>query len=219
MIKVARDGVLNFGWVRARARGSTPSAAGDSPAAIQQRVARCLFSRLDEIGPATHGLGVIAEVGVVPGHTYWLDWWQCTQTGSLERDTRHVMDPQRDDFYDYESREFIAHPRKTLLPWATGPYVDHGGVDDYLVTVSVPIVRDSRFLGVAAADLLVASLEGIFAPWLAGAENPCLLLNAEERVIVSNAVTHHVGDVLRTASGFHLDEIGVFGWSLATQLA
>lgn len=195
-----------------------PLASGDSSAGIQQRVARTLFSRLDDIEPATHGLGVIAEVGVVPGHPYWLDWWQRTEAGNLERDTRHVMDPHRDDFYDYESREFIAHPRKDLLPWATGPYVDHGGVDDYLVTVSVPIVREGRFLGVAATDLLVASLEGTFAPWLAGTENPCLLLNAEERVIISNALTHHVGEVVREASGFHLAELGVFGWSLATQV-
>ena len=165
----------------------------------------------------THGLGVIAEVGVVPGHNYWLDWWHRTQTGNLERDTSHVTDPHRYDFYDYESREFIAHPRKDLLPWASGPYVDYGGVDDYLVTVSVPIVRDARFLGVAATDLLVASVEGVFAPWLAGAEIPCLLLNAEDRVIVSNAVTHQVGDVIRTAREFHVEELGVFGWSLATQ--
>lgn len=194
-----------------------PLAAGDGPAAIQQRVARSLFSRLEEIEPTTHGLGVIAEVGVVPGHAYWLDWWQRTETGNLERDTRHVMDPHRDDFYDYESREFIAHPRKDLLPWATGPYVDYGGVDDYIVTVSVPIVRGSSFLGVAATDLLVADLERVFAPWLVGAKGPCLLLNAEERVIVSNALTHNVGDVVCATAGFHVAELGVFGWSLATE--
>ena len=194
-----------------------PLATSAGPAAIQQHVARSLFSRLGDIDPVTHGLGVIAEVGVVPGHNYWLDWWHRTQTGNLERDTSHVTDPHRYDFYDYESREFIAHPRKDLLPWASGPYVDYGGVDDYLVTVSVPIVRDARFLGVAATDLLVASVEGVFAPWLAGAEIPCLLLNAEDRVIVSNAVTHQVGDVIRTAREFHVEELGVFGWSLATQ--
>ena len=195
-----------------------PLAAGDGPAAIQQRVARSLFSRLDQIESATHGLGVIAEVGVVPGHTYWLDWWHRTETGNLERDTRHVTDPRRDDFYDYESREFIAYPRKNLLPWATGPYVDHGGVDDYLVTLSVPIVREGRFLGIAATDLLAADLERIFAPWLARAKGPCLLLNAEERVIVSNTVTHNMGDVVRATAEFQVARLGVFGWSLSTQL-
>jgi DNA-binding FadR family transcriptional regulator len=199
------------------AAAAEPLAAGDAPTVIQQRVAASLFSRLGEIEPATHGLGVIAEVGAVPGHAYWLDWWQRTKAGGLDRDTRHVMDPRRDDFYDYESREFIAHPRKDLVPWATGPYVDHGGVDDYLVTVSVPIVREGRFLGVAATDLLAADLEGTFAPWLARAENPCLLLNAEGRVIVSNSVTHHAGDVARVSAEFHAVELGVFGWSLATE--
>jgi hypothetical protein len=125
------------------------------------------------------------------------------------------MDPRRDDFYDYESREFIAHPRKTLLPWATGPYVDHGGVDDYLVTVSVPIVSRGLFLGVAAADLLAADLERSFAPWLADAKHTCVLLNAEHRVIVSNAATHNVGDVIHPTRDFNTAELRVFGWSLA----
>lgn len=194
-----------------------PLAAADGPAAIQQRVARSLFSQLDQIEAATHGLGVIAEIGVVPGHAYWLDWWQHTETGNLERDTRHVMDPRRDDFYDYESREFIAHPRKNLFPWAAGPYVDHGGVDDYLVTVSVPIIREARFLGVAAADLLVADIERIFAPWLAEAKGPCLVLNADERVIVSNVVTPNVGDVVHATAEFDVAGLGVFGWTLATK--
>jgi DNA-binding FadR family transcriptional regulator len=196
-----------------------PLAAGAGPAAIQHRVARCLFARLDELEPVTHGLGVIAEVDAVPGHPYWLDWWQRTPAGGLERDPRHVTDPRRDDFYDYESREFIAHPRKTHLPWATGPYVDHGGVDDYLVTMSVPIIRAGRFLGVAAADLLVASLERAFAPWLASASGPSLLLNAEHRVIVSNTVNHSASDVVPAAGDFQLHDLGIVGWSLATRPA
>jgi len=194
-----------------------PLGAGDGPAAIQQNVARTLFSRLDEIGPATHGLGVIAEVGVIPGHAYWLDWWVRTETRGLQPDSHHVTDPRREDFYDYESREFIAHPRKTLVPWATGPYIDYGGVDDYLVTMSVPITRQGRFLGVAAADLLVADVERVFAPWLASASGVCLLLNAEERVIVSNTVTSNVGDVARATDQLHRTELGTFGWSLATE--
>jgi hypothetical protein len=127
------------------------------------------------------------------------------------------MDPRRDDFYDYESREFIAHPRIKLIPYATGPYIDYGGVDDYLITMSVPITRQARFLGVAAADLLVADLERVFAPWLASATGVCLLLNAEERVIVSNTVTHNVGDVARARDKLHRAELGIFGWSLATE--
>ena len=196
---------------------AAPLAAGEGPAPIRRRVARTLFSQLEEIEQATHGLGVIAEVGVVPGHAYWLDWWQRTGTGGLERDTRHVMDPRRDDFYDYESREFIAYPRKNLVPWASGPYIDHGGVDDYLVTVSVPIVREGCFLGVAATDLLVADLERTFAPWLADAKGPCLLLNAEVRVVVSNGVTRSAGDVVNAALGFDVTPLGIFGWTLARE--
>jgi hypothetical protein len=72
---------------------------------------------------------------------------------------------------------------------------------------------------VAATDLLVADPERVFAPRLAGAKGPCLLLNAEERVIVSNAVSHNVGDVVRATAEFERAELGVFGWLLATQAA
>lgn len=71
----------------------------------------------------------------------------------------------------------------------------------------------------AAADLLVASLERLFAPWLARTEPPCLLLNVEERVIVSNALTHNVADVVRATGELHIFDIVIFGWSLAIQPA
>ncbi|MBO0824242.1 MAG: PDC sensor domain-containing protein, partial [Actinobacteria bacterium] len=192
-----------------------PFAAGEGPAVIQQHVSRSLFTRLDETGPAIHGLGVLAEVGVIPGHDYWMDWWLRTDAGGLQPDTHHVMDPSRDNFYDYASRDFIAGPRKHRIPWATGPYIDHGGVDDYLVTMSVPIIGQGRFLGVAAADLLVADIERVFAPWLASANGVRLLLNADGRVIVSNTATYNVGDVAWTGDLLHRTDLGIFGWSLA----
>lgn len=108
---------------------------------------------------AVDGVGVLAEDGVLPGHRYWIDWLRQTPVGSLEPDDHHITDPEREGFYDYASRDFMEYPRRNNQPWVEGPHVDHGGVDDYLLTVSVPITHSGRFLGVAAADLLVADLE------------------------------------------------------------
>src|SRR5258707_1941658 len=67
----------------------------------------------------------------------------------------------------------------------------------------VPILPAGQYLGVAATDLLVADLERVFAPWLSGAKGPWLLLNFQERVIVSNALSHNVGDVIRANAEVH----------------
>jgi DNA-binding FadR family transcriptional regulator len=194
-----------------------PLAHCESESALRRRVARSVFAQVEDLEPVVHGLGVIAEAGVVPEHPYWIEWWLQTDTGGLDHDTCHVMDPARDDFYDYMPREFIAKPRENLTPWAVGPYVDNGGVGDYLLTVSVPIVHEDRFLGVAAIDVLAATLERRFAPRLARVQGPCLLLNADDRVIVSSALPYSVGDVLSDRTGFRTRRLGIFGWSLATE--
>jgi hypothetical protein len=93
-----------------------------------------------------------------------------------------------------------------------GPYIDHGGVDDYLVTVSVPVSSNRGFVGIMAADIRVASLERAVSPWLAQADGMCILLNSDARVVLSNSVRYNVGDVLPADANLSLSEVGCFGW-------
>jgi hypothetical protein len=93
-----------------------------------------------------------------------------------------------------------------------GPYIDHGGVDDYLVTVSVPVRSNEAFVGIMAADVRVASLEQALSPWLAQGDGMCVLLNSEGRVLLSNSVRYNVGDVLPADTDLSLSEVGCFGW-------
>ncbi len=177
------------------------------------RVAVEILRVLESFPSLTNGVGVMAEVGVVPDHLYWMNWWLRSASGPIE-ETGHVMDPSRDDFYDYELREFMDGPRQHRRPWASGPYVDYGGVDDYTITAAVPAVHEGVFVGIAAADILVADLERYLAPGLAACRGTCLLVNAENRVIVSNSVAHPAGEVVETAIDAVRTEIPVFGWTL-----
>ncbi|WP_162463823.1 MULTISPECIES: FCD domain-containing protein [unclassified Mycolicibacterium] len=161
------------------------------------------------------GIGVIAETDTVPGVKYWMTWLERTPSGALAP-ANHVLDPTRDDFYDYENREYLAYPREHRTPWAMGPYVDYNGVDDYVVTVSVPIMDDNRFLGVAATDILAADMERSFSPWLADATGLCLLVNAEGRVLVSNSLTYSMGELVRSTAGLYTHAVGVFDWQVVT---
>ena len=180
-------------------------------------VAGSVLPNLGKLDEVIHGLGFMAEIGAVTDARYWIAWWQRTTDGTFERDYSHQLDPARDDFYDYGSKPYLTSPRDTGKPSAMGPYIDYGGVDDYLVTVSVPVANRGGFVGIMAADLRVASVEGAVSPWLARADGACVLLNSESRVLLSNSVRCNVGDVLPADTALSLTEVDRFGWVIGTE--
>lgn len=177
-------------------------------------LARVLMPRLGSLDEIVHGLGYMAEVGVLTDAAHWMHWWQRTADGAFDRDYRHQLDAARDDFYDYAARAYLTRPRETGEANVMGPYIDHGGVDDNIVTVSVPVAAGPGFRGVMAADLRMATLEQALAPWLARADGVCVVLNAESRVLLSNSVEYIVGDVLPADAALELTGIDRFGWSI-----
>ncbi|MFT4164021.1 MAG: GntR family transcriptional regulator [Microlunatus sp.] len=194
--------------------GEISAAFSRTPTAhlLGAEVARCVLPRLGQLDDLVHGLGFMAEIDLVPDARYWVEWWQRAADGAFDRDFRHEPDPGRDDFYEYGSKGFLAQLRETGESAAMGPYIDHGGVDDYLVTVAVPVQHDGSFVGIMAADVRVASLERELSPWLAGADGVGLVLNADRRVLVSNSVSFEVGDVVEGGTDLQLTEVGCFGW-------
>jgi DNA-binding FadR family transcriptional regulator len=189
---------------------------GSSFQELRTRVSLTSLQRLEAFPAFVKGAGIVAEVGAVPDHPYWIQWWLKTGSGPVE-DNHHVMDPEREDFYDYQDMPFIAGPRQTQAPGAYGPYVDYGGVDDYILTITSPILgTGGTFFGVSCADIRVADLESWLAPWLASAPES-YLINGQGRVIVSNAVSHGIGDVMTRRAGFRAVEFPVFGWRLLTR--
>lgn len=190
----------------------------DSPtsADLGGALSRAVLPRLQRFEGLVYGTGFMATVGILPDATYWMQWWQRTADGSFDRDYSHQLDPSRDDFYEYGSQEYLTEPRRTGEPNAMGPYIDHGGVDDYLITVSRPVTKGGVFLGVICVDIRVASLEDALSPWLGRANTTCLLLNSESRVLLSNSVRYRVGDLLPGTSSLMRADTGCFGWSIAT---
>ncbi len=175
-------------------------------------LAQSVLPALGQVEEIIHGFGFMAEVGVLPEARYWLEWWQRSVDGAFDRDYSHQLDPTRDDFYDYGSKAYMTRPRATGEPSAMGPYIDHGGVDDYLVTIGVPVMSHDVFVGIMAADIRVAHLERAVSSWLAQADGACVLLNAESRVLLSNSVRYHVGDVLSADANLSFMQVGRFGW-------
>jgi hypothetical protein len=179
---------------------------------LTSAVAASVLPSLGKLDDVVHGLGFMAEVGVLPDVEYWLEWWQRASDGTFDRDYSHQLDPARDDFYDYGSKAYLTRPKQTGKPSAMGPYIDFGGVDDYLVTVSVPVTSRGVFVGIMAADIRVASLERAVSPWLAQADGICVLLNSESRVLLSNSVRYNVGDLLADGTDLSRTDVGCFDW-------
>jgi hypothetical protein len=77
-----------------------------------------------------------------------------------------------------------------------GPYVDYACTNEYALTVAAPVTIHDRFAGVAAADVLVSSLERQLLPALRTLSEPAVLLNSGGRVIASSSPQY--------ASGMHV---------------
>ena len=131
------------------------------------------------------GAGVITAPGLLEDEPYWLEWWWRTTTGALAA-LRVNLDPQAPDFFDYALTDWYAIPARTGTASVAGPYVDYVCTNEYTVTLSHPVVVGGRMLGVAAADVLVSSLERFLLPGLLELTGEVVVTNANGRVIASN---------------------------------
>ena len=169
-------------------------------------MAGVVTSDLDIDGVAFHTVH-----GLVPGHPFWAGWWRLTKDGVVADSL--VLDPRRDDFYDYTTMEFWSGAQRSEDLYVHGPYIDYGGANEYILTFSLPAYVAGEFVGVASADVQVAALERRLAPWLTMSDD-CAVVNAEDRIVVANLVSNTVGDVLRSRAGWRVLEIAANGWSV-----
>ncbi len=145
-----------------------------------------------------NGAGVVVADGVLADRPRHLEWWR---GGSKPQQLTFDLNPNSDYFYDYSAMEWFVVPRDRGTRWIAGPYLDFTGVDLYICTFSVPVHgRDGVFLGIAGADVTVASLDAALMPALRSSGRSLALVNSEGRVIVANNADHVAGSRLRAAT-------------------
>jgi hypothetical protein len=148
---------------------------GDPPRRSDVETLRpAIFALLADHAGLVNGAGVVAAPGVLADAARWLEWWW----GPGPEPLRVNLDPAAPDFYDYTTTEWFA----ATTPCTAGPYVDYACTNEYAITLSVPVPGS----GVAAADVLVASLEQRVLPALVARDRPTALTNGEGRIIASN---------------------------------
>ena len=121
---------------------------------------RALVHATLERQPLLAGAGMVFAPGVLADAPRWLEWWRSVPAGApVLLDAS--LDPGDPDFYDYEAAEWFTTPRDTGERWIAGPFVDHSGTNEHILTLTLPVVRAGAFLGVAGADIAVGAIEAV----------------------------------------------------------
>ena len=147
------------------------------------------------------GLGLVVAPQPGRGLPLRLEWWQVDPDGGRLRSLEPDLRPTSLGYYDYTATEWFDVPRRTGRRHVVGPYVDVHGTGRYLLTLTEPVVVDGEFVGVAGADVSVRRFETHLLEALGRLPVPFLLVNGEDRVVLSTAPRWLVGSLLPPGAG------------------
>lgn len=167
----------------------------DQLAAMQNRAVRLLSRRT-----LADGAGYIFNPDSIVIAEQLIQWQVRSQAGGYEP-YGFVYDEDSTEYYDFMRLPWFDAPRRTGKATLAGPYLDYLGVDDYVLTATVPIMSGGVFVGVAGADIQVGILERIMLSRSRGLRIPVALVAAEDRIVCSNSAHYLPGDRLPARGG------------------
>ncbi|MCU1717161.1 cache domain-containing protein [Pseudomonas sp. 5P_3.1_Bac2] len=178
-------------WERVIAEGRQPDARDLAllRPAIEQMLQAC--------GTFGCGGGVVVEPGCLGDRKMHLEWWHLVDGGKT-LPLRPNFDRNRENFYDYTEMLWYSRPRDLGKSVVEGPYIDLYGTNMYVLTFTVPMYVQGRFIGVAGLDLSLHNVERLLIQSLMRLENEALLLAADGRVIASNTPNWMIGDLAQS---------------------
>jgi DNA-binding FadR family transcriptional regulator len=163
--------------------------------------------------PLLAGAGMVFAPGVLADAPRWLEWWRSAPAGAPVF-LKVSLDPEDPDYYDYERAEWYTTPRDTGDRWVAGPFVDNSGTNEHILTLTLPVVRDGTFLGVAGADIAVGGVEALGGAALAALDREAALVNHRGRIIATNSPRRLVGTLWPDGDGAVVSDPRIL-WSVA----
>jgi hypothetical protein len=151
------------------------------------------------------GAGFVVTPGLLADDDYLLAWWQGDGKEPLTRSPALVQST------DYSRQEWFRTPLRTGASHVTGPYVDYVCTDELTLTITVPVTRGGRMLGVMGADVLASTVEKSLLATFAGAgatlanRHHRAVLSAQPQVFAGEPVDPHAYAVSRPCRGLPLD--------------
>jgi hypothetical protein len=115
----------------------------------------------------------------------WLEWWRISDN-KAERFAGHSFDQKAVGFYDYTEMSWFRLPNESNEPSAVGPYLDNGGTNLRIVTLSMPVDLAAGRRAVIAADLSLAALEMLLLREMVP-DHPVALVTQSGKVVASNS--------------------------------
>ncbi|MGY1601357.1 cache domain-containing protein [Geodermatophilus sp. SYSU D00815] len=152
-------------------------------------------------GQLAVGCGLVVAPRPERGLPLRLEWWQVDPDGGKLRTLEPDLRPTSLGYYDYTAAEWFAVPRRTGRRHVVGPYVDVHGTGRYVLTFTEPVVVEGEFAGVVGADVPVRRFETHLLAELGSLPGRFLLVNDEDRVVLSTSPRRLVGDLLAAVPG------------------
>lgn len=137
------------------------------------------------------GVGFVAAPGALRDAEHWMEW-RVGRPGTYTR-LEVSLDATTLTHYDYVHAAWFERPRAGDPLSLIGPYVDLGGVNQYIVTLTIPVNRNDQFLGVAGADILVDRVEGVLRRLTRAMGRGAIVLTDEARILASSVPRQHPG--------------------------
>lgn len=142
--------------------------------------------------PTPEAAGIIVRPGVI-GDEGDIEWWKRTGSGTTSR-VLFTLTPQTAGFYDFETLDWFRNVIETGRPTLTGPYLDYAGMDEYILTMTVPFRLDGTIIGAAGCDIELRSLESALMPVLRRLDTDAALVSNTGRIVLGNSGRFLVGN-------------------------
>ncbi|MCE1177792.1 MAG: cache domain-containing protein [Micrococcales bacterium] len=142
------------------------------------------------------GMGFVAAPGVVEGHERYLLWLQQRAHGPMR--LRLNFDPEDPDVYDYLDMGWFTQAEEGRPRVVFGPYVDYLGSDQYVFTLTVPVMVAGRFCGVVGYDVPADSQEEVLVEVMTRCPVDAVVVSPERRVLAANTGRWVVGSRLNS---------------------
>lgn len=140
--------------------------------------------------------GVILAPGTIDDNRGTIEWWRPNEAGTNGKVVFNLT-PETGSFYDFENLSWFNNAVRTRTRAITGPYVDYGGLDQYIMTLTVPLELGANVIGMVGCDIEVRDIETIIVPILRRIPGDAALINADQRVILGNSGRFLVGNRVR----------------------